>query len=406
MDVKIAFLNGDLEEEIYMAQPEGCIVPSQENKVCKLIKSLYGLKQAPKQWHEKFDQVLISNEFSTVGIDKYVYTKTVDSGFVIISLYVDDMLISGTCIDVVNKIKCFLAFKFDMKDLGEVKVILGIKIIRCDSGLILTQEHYVERLLKRFGHFDIIPVSTPYDSNIQLKKNRDDSVAQFKYAHIIRSLMHLMNYTPPDIAYVVCRLSRYTQSPNRDHWITLSKVMKYLKGTINYGILCNGFLVVLEGYSYANWISDSDETNSTSGYVFTLGGCAITWKSAKQTIIGKSTMESEFVPLELAGNEAGWLRNLLADIPLGMKPTPYVSMHCDCQAAITIAKNKTFNGKNRHIRLRHDVVKQMLRDGIISINYVKSELNLASPLTKPLGRKLINATSRGMRLKPNEKINK
>ena len=111
-------------------------------------------------------------------------------------------------------------------------------------------------------------------------------------------------------------------------------------------------------------------------------------------------MESEFIPLESAGKEAEWLKNFLSGIPLGMQPKPSVSMHCDCQAVISIAKNKAFNGKNRHIRLRHEVVKQLLKDGIISIDYVKSEVNLADPLTKPLGRKLILETSSGMGLKP------
>jgi hypothetical protein len=209
-----------------------------------------------------------------------------------------------------------------------------------------------------------------------------------------------MNFSRPDIAYAVSRLSRYTHSPNESHWEALGRVMKYLRGTMNYGITYSGFPAVLEGYSDANWISDSDETKSTSGYVFTLGGGAIAWKSAKQSIIARSTMESEFVALELAGSEAEWLRNFLANIPLGMKPTPSVSMHCDNQSAISIAKNKTFNGKNRHVRLRHNVVKQLLKDGVISIDYVRSEVNLADPLTKPLGRKMINETSRGMGLEP------
>ena len=225
-------------------------------------------------------------------------------------------------------------------------------------------------------------------------------MAQSKYAQIIGSLLHLMNFTRPDIAYAVCRLSRYTHNPNNYHCDSIVRLMKYLKGTTNYGILYSGFSVVLEGYSDANWISDSDEIKSTSSYVFTLGGGAITWKSAKQTIIAKSTMEYEFIALELAGNEAEWLRNFLASIPLGIKPTPSLSMHYDCQAAIAIAKNKTFNGKNRHIRLRHNIVKQLLKDGIISINYVKSEVNLADPLTKPLEKKLIFETSRGMGLEP------
>ena len=209
-----------------------------------------------------------------------------------------------------------------------------------------------------------------------------------------------MSFSRPDIAYAVGRLSRYTQCPSQDHWEALARLMKYLRGTMDYAIKYSGFPAVLEGYSDANWISDSDETKSTSGYVFTLGGGAVTWRSARQTIIARSTMESEFVALEMAGSEAEWLKNFLANIPLGMKPTPSVSMHCDCQSAIAIAKNKSYNGKNRHIQLRHNLVKQLLKSGTISIDYVKSERNLADPLTKPLGRKMILETSRGMGLKP------
>jgi len=175
--------------------------------------------------------------------------------------------------------------------------------------------------------------------------------------------------------------------------------MKYLRRTMNYSIEYSGFPTVLEVYSDANWISNSDETKSTSGYVFSLGGGAVVWRSSKQSIIARSTMESEFIALELVGSEAEWLRNLLANSPLGIKPTPSVSMHCDCKSAIAVAKNKSFNGKNRHMQLRHNVVKQLLKDGTISIDYVRSEVNLADPLTKPLRRKIICDTSRGMRLK-------
>ena len=124
----------------------------------------------------------------------------------------------------------------------------------------------------------------------------------------------------------------------------------------------------------------------------------MSWKSSKQSLIARSTIESEFIALDSTGYEVDWLRNFLIEIPLGIKPIHSISMHCDCQVAISIAKNKSFNGKNRHIRLRHDVVKQLLKDGVVSIDYVKSEMNLADPLTKPLGRKMILETSRGMRL--------
>ena len=156
----------------------------------------------------------------------------------------------------------------------------------------------------------------------------------------------------------------------------------------------------MEGYSDANWISDSDESKSTSGYVFNFGGGAVTWKSAKQTVLTKSSRDSEFIALELAGSEAEWLRNFLADIPLGSKPIPSVSIHCDNKSAIYTAKNKTFNGKSRHIRLRHNIIKQLLKSGVISIDYVRSEVNLADPLTKPLGRKQIDKLSRGIGLMP------
>ena len=141
---------------------------------------------------------------------------------------------------------------------------------------------------------------------------------------------------------------------------------------MNYGILYSGFPDVLEGYIDANCISDLDEIKSTSCYVFTLGGGVVAWKSSKQTLITTSNMELELIALESAGKEVEWLRNFLSGIPLGMQPTPSMSIHCDCQAAISIAKNKAFNGKNRHIRLRHEVVKQLLKNEIISIDYIKS----------------------------------
>ncbi|RVW45274.1 Retrovirus-related Pol polyprotein from transposon TNT 1-94 [Vitis vinifera] len=175
--------------------------------------------------------------------------------------------------------------------------------------------------------------------------------------------MYLMNCTRLDIAYAIGRLCWYTQSPNQDHWITVCRVLKYLRGTINYGLYFIRFPSVLEGFSDANWISDSYEMESTSGYVFILGESAFSWKFAKQTRITWSTMEAEFIALEKTSFEAVWLRNLLADIPLWMRPTSSVSMRCDSQATITKAMSKIFNGKNRHICLRHNIVRQLFETG-------------------------------------------
>ena len=400
MDVKTAFLNGDLDEEIYMVQPEGFVVPGQEEKVCKLVKALYGLKQAPKQWHDKFDKTMTGNGFHVNEGDSCVYFKHDSHGCVIICLYVDDMLIFGTDLDRVNETKQFLSSNFEMKDMGEADVILGVKIKRTPNGICLNQSHYVEKLLKKFDSFNVDPVKTPYDPSFHLKKNNGNPVNQSEYARIIGSVMFLMNYTRPDIAYSVSRLSRYTHNPSSDHWIALRRLLRYLKGTADWGLHYSKFPGVLEGFCDANWVSDNDEVNSTSGYVFTLGGGAVSWKSCKQSCTAMSTMESEFIALELAGHEAEWLRNMLADIPLWGKPAPSVALHCDSQAAIAVAHNHAYNGKKRHIRLRHKAVRNLLSEGVISLDYVKSEKNIADPLTKGLCKKLVLETSEEMGLKP------
>ncbi|GJU73316.1 zinc finger, CCHC-type containing protein [Tanacetum coccineum] len=242
MDVKTAFLNGDLDEEIYMKQPEGFVMPGHESKVCKLKKSLYGLKQAPKQWHQKFDDVVLSNGFSLNQADKY---------------------------------------------LGEAEVILGIRIKRGNNGISISQSHYIEKILTKFNFGNCSPVCTPVDPTVKFRPNKGTPVSQLEYSRAIGSL---------------------------------GRVFQYLKGTMDYGLTYSGYPSVIEGYSDASWINNMEDHSSTSGWVFLLGGGAISWASKKQTCITSSTMESEFVALAAAGNEAEWLRNLIYEIPLWPKP--------------------------------------------------------------------------------------
>ncbi|RVW64853.1 Retrovirus-related Pol polyprotein from transposon TNT 1-94 [Vitis vinifera] len=317
MDVKTAFLNGDLDEEIYMEQPEGFSAPGQEKKVCKLVKSLYGLKQAPKQWHEKFDNVMLSHGFKINECDKCVYVKDTEHGYVIVCLYVDDMLIVGSDDKMITSTKNMLNSRFDMKDMGLADVILGIKIKRTSDELILSQSHYVDKILGKFDKDNSGVARTPVDVTLHLSKNKGESVSQVEYSRIIGSLMYLMSCTRPDIAYAVSKLSRYTSNPGAKHWQGIIRVLKYLRFTRDYGLHYMRYPAVLEGYSDANWISNVKDSKSHSGYVFTLGGAAVSWKSSKQTVIARSTMESEFIALDKCGEEAEWLRHFLEDIPSG-----------------------------------------------------------------------------------------
>jgi hypothetical protein len=273
MDVKIAFLNRELEEEIYMDQPDGFAVKGQEGMICKLLKSLYDLKQAPKQWHEKFDKTLTSVGFVVNEADKCVYYHFGGGEGVILCLYVDDILIFGTSLNVIKEVKEFLSQNFEMKDLGEADVILNIKLAReGDGGVTLLQSHYVEKILSHFGYSDCKPALTPYDASMILKKNKRIMRDQVRYSQIIGSLMYLASAMRPDISFAVSKLSRFVSNPGDDHCHALERVMHYLKGTTNYGIHYSRDPKVLEGYSDSNWISDANEIKATSGYAFTLRG--------------------------------------------------------------------------------------------------------------------------------------
>ena len=217
--------------------------------------------------------------------------------------------------------------------------------------------------------------------------------------------MYLMNSTRPDIAYSVSRLSRYTSSPRRDHWNALIRVLRYLKYTLNFGAYYTKYPPVLEGYNDANWISDNIETKSTSGYIYTLGEAAVSWKSSKHTCIARSTMESEFIALDKAAEEAEWLRSFLEDILVWLKLVTTICINCDNMAAHARAKNNVYNGKSRHIRHKHNTIRQFLSNGIVSIQYVKSKENIANPLTKGLPREQIEFTTKGIGLMPVNEYN-
>ena len=191
------------------------------------------------------------------------------------------MLIFGPDEKVMKNTKNFLSSKFDMKDLGEADLILGMKINKTAHGLALSQSHYVESIIKKFNFFSEEPLGIAYGSSVHLKKNKGNGIEQTKYAKIIGSVMYLMNCIRPDIAYAISRLSKYIHNPSQEHWNALSRLMRYLKGTVNVGIYFTSHPNVLKGYCDANWVFNNDETNSTGGYMFPLGGGAISWRSAK-----------------------------------------------------------------------------------------------------------------------------
>ncbi|RVW80130.1 Retrovirus-related Pol polyprotein from transposon TNT 1-94 [Vitis vinifera] len=334
LDVKTAFLHGDLEEDLYMIQPEGFIVQGQENLVCKLRKSLYGLKQAPRQWYKKFDNFMHRIGFKRCEADHCCYVKSFDNSYIILLLYVDDMLIAGSDIEKINNLKKQLSKQFAMKDLGAAKQILGMRIIRdkANGTLKLSQSEYVKKVLSR-----------------------------------------------PDIAHAVGVVSRFMSRPGKQHWEAVKWILRYLKGSLDTCLCFTGASLKLQGYVDADFAGDIDSRKSTTGFVFTLGGTTISWTSNLQKIVTLSTTEAEYVAATEAGKEMIWLHGFLDE--LGKKQEMGI-LHSDSQSAIFLAKNSAFHSKSKHIQTKYHFIRYLVEDKLVILEKICGSKNPADMLTK------------------------
>ncbi|RVW83922.1 Retrovirus-related Pol polyprotein from transposon TNT 1-94 [Vitis vinifera] len=320
LDVKTTFLHGDLEEDLYMIHPEGFIVQRQENLVCKLRKSLYGLKQTPRQWYKKFDSFIHRIGFKRCEADHCCYVKSFDNSYIILLLYVDDMLIAGSSIEKINNLKKQLSKQFVMKDLGAAKKILGMRIIRnkTNGTLKLSQSEYVKKVVSRFNMNEAKPVSTPLGSHFKLSKEQSpkteeemNHMSKVSYASTIGSLMYAMVCTRPDIAHAVGVVSRFMSRPRKQHWEAVKWSLRYLKGSLDTCFCFTGASLKLQSYVDANFAGDIDSRKSITRFVFTLGGTTISWASNLQKIVTLSTTKAEYVAATKAGKEMIWLHGFL-----------------------------------------------------------------------------------------------
>ncbi|RVW98913.1 Retrovirus-related Pol polyprotein from transposon TNT 1-94 [Vitis vinifera] len=282
MDVKTVFLNGNIDETIYMVQPENFESNDSKQLVCRLKRSIYGLKQASRQWYRKFDQVITSFGFKENTVDQCIYLKFSGNKFIILVLYVDDILLASSDVGLLHETKRFLSSKFDMKDLGNASFVLGIQIHRdCSRGIFgLSQKAYIDKVLSRFGMSNCAPGDTPVAkgdkfSLHQCPKNELEKkdMERFLYALAVGSLMYAQVCTRPDIAYIVGMLGRYLSNPGMDHWKKAKRVMRYLQRTKDYMLTYRrSSHLEIVGYSDSDFVGCLDSRRSTSGYIFMLAG--------------------------------------------------------------------------------------------------------------------------------------
>ena len=393
MDVKTAFLNGNLEEEVYMSQPEGFSSEGKEHMVCKLKKSIYGLKQASRQWYLKFNDTVVSFGFKENIVDRCIYLKVSGSKFIFLILYVDDILLASSDLGLLHETKNFLSKNFEMKDMGEASYVIGIEIFRDRSRGLL--ELSLERVLERFGMEKCSSVIAPIQKGDKFSLNQcpqneleRKGMERIPYASAVGSLVYAQTCTRPDISFAVGMLGRYQSNPGMEHWKAAKKVMRYLQGTKDYMLTyrrSDNLEVV--GYSDTDLGGCLDTGKSTSGYLFLLAGGANSWRSAKQTCITTSTMQAEFVAVFEATTHALWLRNFISGLSVVDSIARPLRIHCDNTAAVFFSKNDRYSQGAKRINLEYLAMKEDVQKQRVSIVNIGTKFMVADLLTKGLGPK-------------------
>ena len=396
MDVLTAFLHADIGDKVvYIKMPEGYKKYDSNGKelVWKLKKSLYGLKQAPRNWNTMIDKWLKAYGLKASSADHCLYTKIVNGEHLVIILYVDDLLIAGSDMKIINEFKAAISEVFKMKDLGEVEHMLGmvVKRDRENGTLEVDQTAYIEQVLSRYGMAQCKPMATPMTDPLTRGPPNEDGF-NYDYARIVGSVLYSSMYTRPEITYAVQSLSRNMNATTSEHWQAAKRLLRYLQGTKHLGIKFGGDKsqdLKLVGYSDADWANDKDTRRSTTGYAFLLNGAVISWCSKLQTTVALSSTEAEYMALCAAAQEAVHLRRLLSD--LGFEQKGPTIIYEDNQSCIALAKNPVHHARTKHIDIRFHYTREKIEDGEIDVVYVPTSEQLADVLTKPLERVKLEA---------------
>ena len=385
-DAVCAFLNADVSESIYMDQPEGFeqTAPGGGRLVCKLNRALYGLVQAPRCWNQKVTAWLEDYGFKQSQVDPGIYIMYSDDKVYILALYVDDAICVGRSLEFINKFKADFAEAFDIEDLGPVAWLLGCSIRRDRQAktLHVDQKQYVIDLLDIFGMTDCSPVATPMSAKPTVDDSLDEALDTkvYKYAKLVGKLMYLVNCTRPDIAAAVSHLSRHMSNPTRRHWEQGKRVLRYLKGTMDYGINYDGsFSPFPKAWQDASY-GDGPDMRSRTGFVVTMCGAAVLWGSRLQPSVALSTVEAEYMALAAAAQEVCFLRQLLMN--LGMQIKKATEMMEDNKGCVALASNAMTTNKTKHINVKFHFVRDLVKDGTIAMTWCPTENMMADILTK------------------------
>jgi histone deacetylase 1/2 len=385
LDVKIAFLRGVLQEEVYMHQPPGYVDPKHPGYVCKLNKAIYGLKQAPRAWHAQLCAKLESLGFipSKADASLFYFNKERYSLFVLV--YVDDIIVASSSTDATKALLVDLQRDFALKDLGDLHYFLGIEVKRGTTNMLLTQERYATEVLKRSGMDKCHSVDTPLSISEKLSIEDGEKLGPedaTKYRSVVGALQYL-TLTRPDISFSVNKVCQFLHSPTTIHWSAVKRILRYIKGTIKLGIkFSKSESMLVSAFSDANWARCVDDRRSTGGFVVFLGNNLISWMAKKQPTVSRSSTEAEYKALANATAEMVWVQQLLTE--LGVRHPPWARLWCDNLGATYLSDNPIFHARTKHIEIDFHFVRERVAQKLLEVRFISTSDQLADGFTKAL----------------------
>lgn len=382
LDVNNAFLHGDLIEDVYMKIPQG-FAKKGETRVCKLRKSLYGLRQASRNWYHKFTRAIIALGFRQSRADHSLFIYKRGKVYVVVLIYVDDVILAGNDTGKIQEIKTYLDEKFSIKDLGILKYFLGIEVARSTKGFVLSQRKYTLDILKDCGLEGCRPSSFPMEQNARFDHDENgQAVDALQYRRLIGRLLYL-TVTRPDIQYATNVLSQFLASPRQSHMDAAFRVVRYLKGTPGQGIFlpaCGNLSLV--AYCDSDWGGSPMTRRSRTGYFISIGGAPISWRTKKQTVVSRSSAEAGYRAMATTVSEILWLCWLLIDLEATQSTS--TPLRCDNQAARHIANNPVFHERTKHVEMDCYFVRERVESKEIEPRKITTSEQIADVFTKEL----------------------
>ncbi|GMI76671.1 hypothetical protein HRI_001336400 [Hibiscus trionum] len=384
MDVKSTFLNGFINEEVYVEQPPGFEDSKFPNHVFKLTKALYGLKQAPRAWYERLSNFLIEKGFEKGKVNTTLFIKMYKNDILVVQIYVYDIIFGST-----NECHCqefakLMQGEFEMSMMGELSFFLGLQIKQKKDGTFINQAKYIKDMLKKFGLENAKPQATPMSSSTKLDKDEEGKCVDSKlYRSMIRSLLYL-TASRPDILFSVCLCARFQASPRESHLIAVKRIFRYLRDTPCLGLWYpRDSTFNLHAYSDADYGGCKIDRKSTSGTCQFLGSMLISWFSKKQNSVALSTTEAEYISLGSCCAQVLWMKQQLLDYGIKVETIP---LKCDNTSAICLTKNPIQHSRTKHIEIRHHFIRDHVLKEDVVIEYVDTLNQLADIFTKPLDK--------------------